>query len=108
MLLYFKIHNNINLVERVNENIKIHTCRNNRKPNDGDPLFLRCGKVSSRQVCISTQEVKINGGVVTIDGEIIDSERFAINGGFESKNDITSFYGPNYSGLVIHFTNFRY
>ena len=108
MLLYFKKHNNINLVDKVNENIKIHTCRNNRRPNAGEPLFLRCGKSLNKQVCISTQEVKINGDVVTIDNKIIDSELFAINGGFESKNDINSFYGPNYSGFVIHFTKFRY
>ncbi len=108
MLLYFKKHNNINLVEKVNDGVKIHTCRNKRMPKIGEQLFLRCGKSSSRQVCISTQDVKINNGVITINNKTIDSDLFAKNGGFCSKNDIAEFYGVQYEGFVIHFTNFLY
>jgi len=70
--------------------------------------------------CIHVQTISIKYGkkfgafeavIVAIDGKILDeSERLllALNDGFDSLEDFYRWFSKDFSGKIIHFTDFRY
>lgn len=108
MLLYFKKHEGVNFIDLVLSGQKIHTCRQSKIPKVGGVLFLRCGRSLAEAVCNGNQEISLNENGIYVGGRNVDREKFAINGGFSNYESAFRFYGNNYNGFIIHFTNFRY
>lgn len=93
---------------------KIHTVRR-RAASDGEHLFLRSGQRLIKKVCTGTQKFEIKpapyGSVAYIEGKILGADAlsdFAENGGFASARQMFEYYGDEFSGYIIHWTEKRY
>lgn len=61
--------------------------------------------------CTGKQSFCIVDGVISVDGVAVSSETvtaISINGGFKSVSEMMDYYGSDFSGTIIHWTNIKY
>lgn len=117
MILFFS-GGNIDWAAKIEGGIKIHTARTaKRQIRSGARLqlavdrFRPTRRVVLDTICVSTQELTISGLDVSIDGiriESLQKKELAVNGGFESVEQMLDYYGDSYSGTIIHWTKKKY
>lgn len=106
---------------------KIHTIREGSRWKAGDLMHMAYGvrtkdyrqfnkDIPELQVVKSVQRIEIKPvwefAMVYIDGIYISEDnqldRLVINDGFASQHEFFSWFNKDFSGQIIHFTNFKY
>jgi len=107
---------------------KIHTIRTGTRWKAGTKIHMAYGVrtkhyeqfnkyIPELEECISVQniEMKLDPGcllvTVCVDGRFLglgEIEKLAINDGFDDINDFFEWFNGDFTGQIIHWTNFRY